>query len=546
MSDDSLEKWIIQLGQREEARSRIIPASTDRLLPEGPGDGETAMAKVANAISRLNETPQVELAVLSPQSIRLTFSEETTLPEPWVPYNGDRNAPCDQWGIGHDDAMTLEWGQEYNHRVAGLTGIGTLADGSRALLNTSRWEILQIAGTKPWVHDLLVTQVMNQAAEPWSSSHDIWMVGFEDTADKLMNFLVKEHPRHHFKTASSLNEIQAGDLSDNTATIYVMGATESTKEHFEVIKTPGVGLIADTIITDDAMFLSERDGGAAILGPFSTDLEIYPNLRPDLIEKMEYAWQATEEIARQKAAEIDFDDLLKPGPEQQPKQDKDFPPFADYEQDSFAEQHPKTPNDVVQEHKKNATQDLPDDSVETENLEGETVIQLQLMGNFSIQGPEEAVTGRNAATVAILYLENKPLAPQKLSELLWPGDDAQGQTARTRRNRLKNKIEELLGPILSVDADGWSLSTDQITSDYAQVMDRLSDVNSDDSEAVEALCGNIKKPLDVAESWAATYRSSLIEELTHALSQLKEKAVNEESYDTAKTLKGAISRIGGN
>src|SRR5699024_3394556 len=157
--------------------------------------------KVANAISKLHDVPVVELAVLSPQNIRLTFSSETSLPEPWIPYHGDRNSPCDQWGITHDEAMAFEWEQKYGYQVAGLTSVGTLANGSRALLNTARWEILQIVGSEAWVQDLLITQVMNHAAEPWSSNHDIWMVGFGDTADRLINFRVKGHTRPHLQTA---------------------------------------------------------------------------------------------------------------------------------------------------------------------------------------------------------------------------------------------------------------------------------------------------------------------------------------------------------
>src|SRR5699024_9283648 len=310
MSDDQLENWIIQRDRKEEVRARIIPASAERLASENPGDGEAAMDSIAAWLGTHKQLPLVELGRISPSAITLTFSEDAVLPEPWVSPTGDRYTAHDQWGITLQDAIELPRGDEYGWQIAGLTGLGTLADGSRGLFNTCRWEILQIAGTPEWTRTLMLTQVMNQAAEPWSTDHDIWLIGFGETAEKLMSFLAKEHQLHRFHVADSLTDVQEVDLRDTTATLYVMGADRDTELQFQALQTSGVGLMTDAIVTDEAMFLSERDRGLAVLGPFRQNLEIWPNHSASLIEKMEQAWLATEELAKQKAAETDFNAFL--------------------------------------------------------------------------------------------------------------------------------------------------------------------------------------------------------------------------------------------
>src|SRR5699024_9606301 len=57
--------------------------------------------------------------------------------------------------------------------------------------------------------------------------------------------------------------------------------------------------------------------------------------------------------------------------------------------------------------------------------------KLQLLGNIKVVTPEGELTDRHAALLAILKISQEPVSPQQISELLWPGDEAQGQTART-------------------------------------------------------------------------------------------------------------------
>lgn len=325
MADDSLEDWIIRGDLKKERRSRIVPASTERLDSEDPGDGESAMNAIASWLSTEPDLPLIEFARLTPRVITLSFADDVILPDPFQSETGDPETPHDQWGITHQHAMNLPQGEAYGWQTAGLTGLGTLVDGSRALVNTCRWEILQIAGTPEWTRNIMITQVMSQATEPWSVDHDIWLIGFEETAEKLASFLVNQQPRHRFHIADTLTEISALDLKNTSATLYVMGTGPETQAQFKALQVAGIGMITDSVVTDEAMFLTERDGSVAVLGPFEKKLEVWPNLQVDLIKKMEKTWEVNEEVARQQAAAADFTQLLEPEQDHQTEPEKKTP-----------------------------------------------------------------------------------------------------------------------------------------------------------------------------------------------------------------------------
>lgn len=309
--DDQLEEWIIRDDMKQERRARIVRPSSERLVAENPGDGEAAVVAVASWIGAQKRLPIVELATLSQRALTLTFSEHVELPYPWVSQAGPADEPHDQWGITLQHAMSLPKGDEYGWQVAGLTGMGTLADGSRGLINTSRWGILGLAGSPEWTRRLMITQVMNQAAEPWSKGQDIWLVGYGEIAEKLTSFLAPYHPPHRMHTADSFEQITSADLREANATIYIMGANADTEKHYNALGLSNFGIVTDQIISDQCMFLSERTAGGAVLGPFSTNLEIYPNSSPELIEVMESAWQANEQLIAEKSATADFTDFHK-------------------------------------------------------------------------------------------------------------------------------------------------------------------------------------------------------------------------------------------
>lgn len=658
MADDQLEEWIIQGDLKKERRSRIVPSSTDRLASEDPGDGESAMEAVVAWMGAMLDLPVVEFAVLSPQTITLTFAEDVVLHEPWASPLEEPHHPSDQWGITHQDAFTLPRGEGYGWQAAGLTGLGTLSDGNRLLVSTCRWEILQIVGTEEWAHNLMITQVMSQAAEPWSAEHDIWLIGFGDTAEKLISFLSGEHPPHRFHIADSLTEVSALDLKGTTATLYVMGSSPETESQFQALQVSGIGMVTDLVITDKAMFLTERDGGAAVLGPFQRNLEIWPNLREDLVEKMEQAWQLNEELARQKAAAADFSQLLEApeeaassegrtpeeikedfedlmarsnvtaddftisegegqsidrtnsraaveepqeaanigeeapegeqpsntaeedseptGPPTQQAEgvstsaEKDATVPASGSQNKNDDELNEVPSDAAQntaeaaeqhdgaedqDHSKKALEPTEDTSSASSTPEAatapsagkrsnRTAVILTALGDARADTPEGELTGRHAAALIILELTNEPMPAQQISEALWPGDETEGHTARTRRSRLLSKLRSYIGDIITIGDEGWTIEPGHLSTDYDQVLDVLTNEPIDRHETITEACQRITRPLDGAEIWADYYRSRMTDRLTAALTDLKTRAIEAEAFDVAKAAKAASTTLG--
>ncbi|MGP9587205.1 hypothetical protein ACT3TB_16270 [Micrococcaceae sp. AOP34-BR2-30] len=594
MADDQLEEWLIQGDLQKERRSRIVPASTDRLTSEDPGDGEAAMETVISWLDTDASLPVIEFAVLSPQTITVTFAEETILPEPWVSPLEDPFRPHDKWAIAHHDAVSLSRGQGYGWQASGLTGLGTLSDGNRLLVSTCRWEILQIAGTEKWTRDLMLTQVMSQAAEPWSTEHDIWLIGFGDMAEKLTSFLSGEHPPHRFRTAKALSEVGSEDLKGTTATVYVMGSTEETEMQFRELRVDGVGMITDRIVTDKAMFLTESDRGVGVLGPFSHKLEIWPNLREDLVEKMEQAWHVTEELARQKAAAADFSQLLEPAEKNTPEEKTAEQIKADFDalmaqsnvgDDGFATGDADDKDLALTEpsdpHIENESTELqteegplreegqPDPSARSEehpvkvaeaddqDVEGDSgasdaanastggtgdesdAVMLSLLGAPRAETRNGALTGRHAAALIILEMTSEAVPVQQISATLWPGDDTEGHTARTRRSRLLSKIRSHAGDIITIKDEGWSIESTRISTDYRKVIDVLTNESIDHAETIIETCRRIARPLEGGEGWADQYREQVTTRITEALMGLKARAIEAEAFDIAKAAKAA-------
>lgn len=305
--DDELDEWIIREGLREERRSRIVPASAERLEAEQPADGELAMESVAGWLGTEPEAPTVEFVSLEPRTISVTFTEDTVLPKPWTSPHGDNVQPSDLWGLTHQYATTLPQAEAPGFQVAGLTGVGNLNHGGRLLLNTSRWELLSIVGTPKWSYETMLSQVMNHAAEPWSRDHEFWLVGFGDVAEKLVSYCAHVHPAPRFHIVDSLDEISAVELKDTAATIYRLGSEDGDLEKFRALHVQGVGMVADRILSDQHMFITERDEGAAVLGPLETALELWTNRAPERIAAMEHVWETNQQVAAQEAAAADFD-----------------------------------------------------------------------------------------------------------------------------------------------------------------------------------------------------------------------------------------------
>ncbi|MGP5022724.1 hypothetical protein ACTXIU_14180 [Glutamicibacter arilaitensis] len=656
-SDDQLDAWLVSGIQKKERRANAVQPSSDRLVSNDPGNGEAALTAIASWLGTRPKLPIVEFANLSRRTVTLTFAEPAVLPDPWVaPNDGTREANS-TWGITLEHAQSLPQAEAYGWQFSGLTGIGTLADQSRALLNTTRWEILGLAGTPQWTHTLMLTQVMNQAAEPWSNDHDIWLVGYGETGDKLMNFLSAYHPVHRLHSVEDIGDIAPKDLRSGCATIYVMDADSHTLNEFISLDMSGIGLITDRIVSDKAMFLTERENKAAAIGPFNINLEIFPNYMPDLIDAMDKAWEANAKLAADQVAQADFDKFLSdqdpnshapntahastedPNEEALPVVEMDnaseefelaqdlaaaekllAEEWSDGESENvmksidvdepeddssdeieesasksesldvvaileprvsdtrieFADQEPsdsialdsaadssaveveacdgRPESLLVQEAGDDATISPASSAEESEeeNIAAESDFveasepqpALSLFGKVSFNSGGKVLTGRNAEVLALLKLTSDPLTPQAVSELLWPGDDSSGNSARVRRTRLLAKVREVAGD-KAIDSSGehWILNDEVISSDLELLASYLEgDINSGEVRILPLL-EDVGSPLVGAANWAAPYRSQIIAKATEILSEAVTKSLDQDAFAVAKAAQLARKKL---
>lgn len=574
--DHQIDEWIIRDGAKKQRQERVVPASADQLTSRDPSRGEAAMEAVAAWMSGEPSLPPVELATVSPRTVTLTFGEPATLPEPWVSEEG--GAPDETWGVTHDHALTLPRGSGHGRQMTTLTGLGNVVDGSRVFASTSRWGLLNIAGTEEWTDALMLGQVMNQAAEPWSSASDIWMVGYQENAEKLVSFLSAHHPLHRLRAVDSVTEIEPADIEQSFATVYVRNARpEDYAELLALAEAPHVGVIVDRIVSEQHMFLSEGDDGIAVMGPFRTDLELYPNILNEAVSAMNSAWDAQQAYADQAAAAMDFSKLLEPvesaadgsAPEAA-KADTTPPNDEPVAEDLPAPQ--VTPTAEVedlasgneQQERETVTEDAPDaeepEASETtamaalEETDGAQpdeppaapalhTPQLLLLGDFRVRTPVGELVGRQALALAILHFSDTPLPPQEISERLWPGDETVGHTARTRRSRLLSTLRDHVGDNITAGESGWSF-TGTIDSDLTEVLDALGkDPETAEAEIITA-CGHIEIPLAGDEQWPRE-RDTMTGQLLAALEELKARAIDAEAFDVAKAVKSARTKLEG-
>lgn len=571
--DHRIDEWIIRDGAKKQRQERVVPASADQLTSHDPSRGEAAMESVAAWMSSESSLPPVELATVSPRTVTLTFGEPTTLPDPWVS-EGDGGAD-ETWGVTHDHALTLPRGAGHARQMVALTGLGNVVDGSRVFASTARWGLLNIAGTEEWTEALMLGQVMNQAAEPWSSESDIWMVGYQEDAEKLVSFLSAHHPLHRLRAVESVTEIDPADIAQSAATVYVRNARpEDYAELLALAEAPHVGVIVDRIVSEQHMFLSEGDDGVAVMGPFRTDLELYPNILNEAVSAMNSAWDAQQAYADQAAAAMDFSKLLEPvqsdaddsAPEAtadataQPTDQSITDDPSDPQVTSTAEVESLAGDDEQQEREASAEDAQPVQESGTSRtaatVEPEETVdeqpdvphalhtpQLLLLGDFRARTPVGDLVGRHALALAILHSSDAPLPPQEISDRLWPGDEAVGHTARTRRSRLLSTLRDHFGDHITVGESGWSFTGD-VDSDLAEVLDALTK-NPETAEAeIITACEHIEIPLAGNAQWPQE-RDTMTGQLLAALEELKARAVDAEAFDVAKAVKSARTKLEG-
>lgn len=545
--ENDIDKWIIRNAAKKEQQSRVVPTAADQLTSDDPSRGEAAIESVAAWMGAEPNVPAVELAQVSPQAVKLTFTESVSLPAPWV--NEDRAPESDTWGLTHEQALALPRSEIYAEQMATLTGLGNILDGRRIFASTARWGLLNIAGSADWVEALMLGQVMNQAAEPWSADCNIWLVGFGETAEKLTSFLAPYHPRHRFRAVDRVSGINAEEITSSTATVYVRNAgSEDKAELLALSEAPGVGILADRILSERHMFLTEGEDGSAIMGPFEKDLEVYPNIAPEAVTAMEAAWDAQQAYAEEVVAATDFSQLLfqDTGDEADDEagEDQEETSESGAEDSSNVEipPRPASPPAAPDNDEEPPTEPSP---ALSEDQEEQTVVeagevQLHLLGQLrAITGAGE-VNGRNALALAILDQSDEAISVQEISERLWPGDDAAGHTARTRRSRLLSALRDKAGAVVDTDDNGWALK-EPASSDLADVIQTLTTEGAEEEDVI-AVCDRIEPPLGRETKWPDE-RDTMTESLRQALQTAKEHAIETEAYDVAKAVKLAEKKL---
>jgi hypothetical protein len=555
-----MDKWMDREDARSARKARIVPSSTDQITEDRPDSGLSAMDAIARWLADQPHLPVVELAAISRDAITLGLQDEARLPEPFVAVSADEDAGlCDTWRISIPEALDLPGGEDYGYQTTALTALGNKVDGSRILLNVSRWQIFGIVGTETWARQALVSQVMVQATESWGRDQHLWLVGLGQTAEKLIHFLRRYHPEHHFHAVQELNEITPDMLEGHSATLYVANADEATYLRYKALQTPHVGMLTEGVVTNEAMFMTEADQGAAIVAPMS--VSIYPNVAPDLIEAMDLAWTENLKLEDQAEAEaqgLDYDELLRenaaadaPSDHEPAEIDAAFTEIITTaglsELDSEPEPEPSTEPTTAPEpaaaEECHPKADLPEETeaIDAQPEDTSETTTLHLLGAIRVTGPDGELTGRHAQAVALLHLNNQPVPVQTISEALWPGDDTEGHTARTRRSRLLTKIRTIVPGVENQD-EGWT--TEPLHTDTDHLTHQLTDTPLKDDTTLITACERIQPALTDAGPWADNHRHTINQQLCTALDALQDRALEGDALAVMKAARAAVKRMG--
>lgn len=542
-----MDKWMANERAKGERRSKIVPSSTEQITDDGSDPGLAAMDAIARWLAEHPEVPLVELAAISRDNITLGLLEPAQLPEPFE-VSGDTSESSDTWKITISDALELAGDDDYGYQTTALTAIGNKADGSRILLNVSRWQIFGIVGTEDWARAALVGQIMVQATESWSRDQDLWLVGLGETARKLIHFLSKYHPEHRFHVAESLSEISAEMLEGTSATLYVAGADQSTYLQFKALQNPHVGLLTDDVVTNEAMFMSEGDDGSAVIAPIN--VSVFPNVAWDLIEAMDIAWSEylkLEEQAEVETKDLDYDELLsaeEPGDapvSTQAAADVDAAFTEIMATAGLADAQPE-PEQGAGEADTASDEEGPDTDNRASSEPGTPrPLTIHLLGTVRVTGPAGELTGRNAEAVALLHLNGQPTPAQQISAALWPSDDSEGHTARTRRSRLLTKIRGMV-PTAEATDDGWTIGT--VSTDVNEIDHLFATTPLEDEAKLIAACEVVNPALVDAGPWAEVQRTEIAQRLIAALDGLIDRALNDDAYGVVKAARAAMKRAG--
>lgn len=564
--EDSLDNWITEETERQSRRERIIPSATDRIVGESPTRALQAMENISKFVGLHPEYPMVLGAGMTQNEITLSFESPVDLPEPFMPL--DEGDEVETWRISCPETTELPMGRDYGAQTQALTAFGHLTDEGtvlRMMTNTVGTKILGMAGQAEFKRSLMIGQVMEQATEPWGADHRIFLVGFGELARPLIQYLQPYHSGFH--EAEDLTQITTEDLGQSQATIYVMGADEATLGKFFAINTGHVGLVTDAVVDETSLYICETDSAVAELetGYQGVGVQRFMPNRITEDDPRYLAMMRAYEASIQEPEEEEVttpEDILGGVPEgstdptetaeveSEPSQET--PSFTDGDLDAFLraavaesrEQDIETRNDFDPQRETRADdhQVVGHEAIDTEDRAASAFTpthDLTLLGEPAVRTPGMPLSGQAAEAVAFVTLNGAEATAAEVSRALWPTDDAEGNTARTRRSRLVKKINLSDNEIITV-SDAWRIK--RLRTDYEEVTAMLNTPAISDDALID-IAGYITDPLKGCHAWADEHREQMRSDLNDALESATAGVPNRSSEARA-AVEAAKARLG--
>jgi hypothetical protein len=585
--EEKIDEWISSRNLKREAqrkrRAKIIPSSTDSIKHTPVGDPLDAMANVARWLGNHPELPTVDMGLIKKDVIKLTFNDPQDLGHPFQ-FQSDQGG--NHWTITHGDALTLDTGNAYGWQSAALTAIGNAPSGDKMMLNTNRFHLMGLAGLDQFVSAIMVGQVMEQATEPWTTEHHIWLVGYRELGPKLVNFLREYHDEFYFHMVETVEQITADDIRDTTATLYVKNSNAASLEAYKRIRAENpdrIGMFSDRVLTEQAMFISENDDGSAVIcNAAPHEIPFFPNIideNHELYQVMEIYWEKhleRAEQARQAVESLTIEDFLSAEPEQTPapaEQERagssSTGTISAEELDAMfnsgtavrdtpapAEpiQAPATPAphvapaaaqaQIEEEVEAEAESEpipalAPADTVMTKPVAADA--PLALLGEPTLQAADGTlVTGKPAEAMAYLYFNGPTREGVEVSQALWPEETSEGNNARVRRSRAAKPIKDVFPEeIFHMEENQWVIG--HLATDLDQILAALAAHGN--PEATLRACNAIESPLQGCAVWADEPRAQIVHRLREVLEGVMEQAIDHDQFEIAKAARQAIKKL---
>ncbi|MFI7742945.1 hypothetical protein [Kocuria rhizosphaericola] len=538
--EEKIDQWMSQEGIRTHRRRRIIPSSTDQISHTPVGTGLDAMEKVAFYFGDRPALPVVEMGQIKEHEVTLSFGEDVHLDEPFYPVSEEYR---DHWAIAHTDALALSTGTVYGQQTAALTAIGNSVAGAKVLVNTNRWEVLGSVGLARFTTAIMVGQVMEQATEPWARNQHIWLVGYRELGPKLVGFLTPYHDESRFHLVESIEQITPGELHGTSATIYVMGSGPATIEAYNRLRSQNVGLMTDTVVTEQAMFISEdEDGGATIVNAGPNGLKIWPHLVAEgdgLYSAMDITWQKRRQEAESAAEAVEnltVRNFLPAGDADKPA---GSPSISVEELEAMLDR-----DSVIPEHESNLMENgmsgapipAPEPAIPAPPAHEQAPrFTLALLGRPQIYRADGArASGKPAETVAYLHLNGSAADAITTSRALWPDEESEGPAARTRRTRTAKKIKDTMPEIFRSEGE-WRIG--RLDTDIDWIVATLT--GSSDPQQILDACELVDEPLRACAPWADEHRSRIADELRQILWDVENQALASDQFEIAEAARQA-------